>query len=79
MDSLIETNQLYDFIDTLMNNHQEDLLFKVWLHKVYDKSFDEFKNESNISDTAQVEYMTEQEVKTTIIKSRNILSNFSPQ
>ena len=67
-----------DFIPTIINNHNDELLLGVWLHKVYDKSFDEFKKSLN-TDVAQVEYLSGDEIKTTINKSKDILSDFKPQ
>ncbi len=67
-----------DFIPTIINNHNDELLLDVWLHKVYDKSFEEFKKSLN-TDVAQVEYLSGDEIKTTINKSKDILSDFKPQ
>lgn len=79
IDSYIENNQLGEFIDDLMNRHKEDLLWEVWIHKVFDKDYEEYKNSLDVSNQAQVEYMTKDEVKTTVNKSKEILSNFKPQ
>lgn len=77
-DELIENDMLSDFIDTLIEKNNEDLELKIWLHKVYDKSFSEFT--SNIhSQGAHTEAMDEEEAKTTIRKSYEMLSNFQPQ
>lgn len=77
-DELIENDMLSDFINTLIEKNNEDLELKVWLHKVYDKSFSEFT--SNIhSQSAHAETMDEEEAKTTIRKSYEMLSNFQPQ
>ena len=78
MDSLIENNQFSDFISTMINNRNDELLFEVWLHKCYDKTFNEFKASLN-TDNDQVEYFSEDEIKTTINKSKDILSGFTPR
>lgn len=75
---LIETKRFSDFIPTIINNRNDELLFDVWLHKCFNKEFNEFKESLN-TDNAQVEYLTIDEVKTTVNKSKEILSNFSPQ
>ena len=78
-DELIESNQFNDFIVTLNTKYIEDLEYDLWLHKVYDKSFEEFKKDISISRDAQAGYMNEEDVKTTVKKSNEILSNFTPQ
>lgn len=82
MDSLIENNQFSDFIPTMINNRNDELLWDVWVHlvsgRLCDKTFNEFKDSLN-TDNAQVEYLTEDEVKTTINKSKDILSGFTPR
>ena len=78
-DELIESNQFNDFIMTLNTKYIEDLEYELWLHKVYDKSFEEFKKDISISRDAQAGYMNEEDVKATVKKSNEILSNFTPQ
>ena len=78
-DELIESNQFNDFIMTLNTKYIEDLEYELWLHKVYDKSFEEFKKDISISRDAQAGYMNEENVKATVKKSNEILSNFTPQ
>lgn len=78
-DELIESNQFNDFIITLNTKYIEDLEYELWLHKVYDKSFEEFKKDISISRDAQAGYMNEEDVKATVKKSNEILSNFTPQ
>ena len=78
-DELIESNQFNDFIVTLNTKYIEDLEYELWLHKVYDKSFEEFKKDISISRDAQAGYMNEDDVKATVKKSNEILSNFTPQ
>ena len=69
---------LSDFIDTLVEKNNEDIELKVWLHKVYDKSFSEFTKNIHSQD-AQIEEMDMEEAKTTVMKSYEILSNLQPQ
>lgn len=78
-DELIESNQFNDFIMTLNTKYIEDLEYELWLHKVYDKSFEEFKKDISISRDAQAGYMNEEDIKATVKKSNEILSNFTPQ
>lgn len=78
-DELIENNQFSDFIDTLNDKYIEEFTYDYWIHKVFDKSFDDFKKEIKLSNDAQVGYMNEEDIKATINKSKDILSNFKPQ
>lgn len=78
LDELIENEMLSSFIDTLIEKTNEDLELKVWLHKVYDQSFSEFISSIH-NQNAQIDTMNEDEVKTTVKKSHDILSNFQPQ
>lgn len=78
LDELIENDMLSDFIDTLLEKYNEDIEMNVWLHKVYDQSFNEFSNSIHNQD-AQLDEMDIEEVKTTVKKSKEILSNFQPQ
>ena len=78
-DELIESNQFNDFIVTLNTKYIEDLEYELWLHKVYDKSLEEFKKDISISRDAQAGYMNEEDIKATVKTSNEILSNFTPQ
>ena len=78
LDELIENDMLSDFIDTLLEKYNEDIEMNVWLHKVHDRSFNEFSNSIHNQD-AQLDEMDIEEVKTTVKKSKEILSNFQPQ
>lgn len=78
-DELIESNQFNDFITALNAKYIEDIEYDLWLHKVYNKSFEEFKKDISISRDAQAGYMEEKDIKATVKKSNDILSNFNPQ
>lgn len=75
IDPLIEYNQFSDFIDTINEKVVEDMEFDYWLHKVYDKSFVEFKKQ--INEVVEVN-MNEDEIKATLNKSNAMLANFDP-
>lgn len=75
IDPLIEYNRFSDFIDTINEKVVEDMEFDYWLHKVYDKSFAEFKKQ--INEVVEVN-MNEDEIKATLNKSNAMLANFDP-
>ena len=76
---LIETNRFNDFINTLHDKYIEELNYEYWLHRVFSKSYPEFKEEIQLSNDAQRGYMDDEDIKTTVNKSKEILSNFTPQ
>ena len=76
---LIENNKFSDFIITLNERYIEEFTYDYWIHKVYDKSYDEFKEEIRLSNDAQRGYMDIEDIKATINNSNEILSNFKPQ
>lgn len=76
---LIKNNKFSDFINTLYDKHIEELNYEYWLHRVFDKSYPEFIKEIQLSNDAQRGYMDEEDVKATVNKSKDILSNFTPQ
>ena len=78
-DELIESNQFNDFIATLNDTYIQEFEYNLWLHKVYDRSFEEFKKDISISRDAQAGYMDDEDIKATVKKSNDILGNFNPQ
>lgn len=74
LDNLIATNSLSDFIDDFSKFISEETQWEFFLHKVYDKSWKEFVDELNVSnDTQQID------LGATIVKSKNMLNNFTPE
>lgn len=78
LDSLIENEMLSDYIDTLNEKAIFDREFDVWLHKVEDKSFNDWRKELHFNADARNVEMSEHEVKTTVLKSSDILNGFEP-
>ena len=75
LDEMAKTEQLTEFIRTVINKENEDLQWEVWLHKVWDMGFEEYKRkvyENNKQNFA----MTTTEVNKQIEKSRAILKGF---
>lgn len=77
LDELILTKSLSAYIDDLFiiigEEKQEQTKWEFFLHKVYDKSWKEFCEELEISnDTENID------LGETVIKSKNILTNFTP-
>lgn len=81
MDGMIQADRFPEFVDnfvkTLNQEREEELNLKVWLHKVYDKSFNEFVEELKTDSDNQ--NMTASQIETTVTESLDILNNFTPQ
>ena len=73
LDGLILTNSLNNFVDDFFDFINEDREWEFFLHKVYDKSWSEFSNEMK-----QSENQKQVDLGATIVKSKNMLNNFTP-
>lgn len=75
LDVLIINERFEDFIVEFANSENDKKMWDFYLHKVFDKSFDEFK--SSIG-SVQNEKISEADLETTIKNSQNTLNNFIP-
>lgn len=78
LDGMIHTGRLSEFVDEFIQIHneeqQEKVAYEVWLHKVFDKSFNDFMQEINgYSKTAAP---TQKELESIARESQNILAGF---
>lgn len=78
LDEFLANSELSNFIDELIILNNEEEIYKLWLHKVYDKSFKDFKeqvlNSSKAVNESKVENVTE-----TITQSMKILESYKPE
>ena len=77
LDSMLESGCFNEAITQIWNFDQEDINWEYFLHKVWDKAFDEFKNE--ISSNNELEPIKEEVIEATVLKSKNILDGFTPE
>lgn len=81
IDSMIQANRFSEFVDSFISKvykeKNEKLTWEFFLHRIYDKSFNEFKEE--LKTDAENQNMSEQDVETTINHSMKILNNFNPE
>lgn len=77
MNGYIQTSRFREFIHAFVNELKEDEKWEFFLHKVWDKSYDEFTEHLQASQAAQD--MTDEDIKTTVKKSMDILGNFNPE
>lgn len=73
LDGIISMGRFNDFIDEFLDAENEKTLWEFFLHKVYDKSFDEFKKSC-----IHVEPPSDEQLETTVLKSKNMLNQFTP-
>ena len=73
LDGLIMTNSLNSFVDDFFDFVNEERNWEFFLHKVYDKSWSDFVN-----DIEQSENQTPVDLGATLVKSKNMLNNFTP-
>lgn len=74
---MLKQGRFLDWIYELFDDLVETKVWDIWIHKVYEKTFDEFKKSLKVApETTQK--VDVDEVKTTIESSKSILSDFSP-
>lgn len=80
IDTLIENTEFYAFVQYLINKVEkekaESMEWEFYLHKVYGKSFIDWKQEAQ-NQATQSEAMTEAEKEKIISCSNDILNGFS--
>lgn len=70
IDTLIISGRFTDFVLEFLEIQNEKMMWEFYLHKVYDKSFDEFKE--------SIKPVPKEQLETTVQNSRSILNNFNP-
>ncbi len=80
IDILIENAGFYDFVQYLTNKIREEKIeameWDFFLHKVYGKSFADWKQEAQ-NQTTQSEVMTEAKKEEIVLRSNAILNGFN--
>ena len=76
MDGCIATARFSDFIDMVSQQQMEDNRWEFFLHKVWDKSYEECRSEMQVSQDLQ--RMSDDAMEATVERSMQILGNFVP-
>ena len=80
MDGMIQTGRfrefVVEFLKTISKEKEDQLDWEFFLHKVWEGTFNEFKE--SIDTNKRNQAMSEQTMETTIKDSMNILKNFNP-
>lgn len=77
MDGMIQTGRFCEFVLEVVNLKNEDDKWQIYLHKVWDKSWNEFNEMIKVEQDNK--NMSESQIETTINYSKNILANFNPE
>lgn len=76
---MIITGRFFDFVDSFVdtyNEEQEDkTLWEYWLHRVFDKSFEDFRTSIG-RNVPRADAPTQEDVKNIVSETRAILNNF---
>lgn len=81
MDGMIQTGRFNEFVDNLIQAHNDELeektMWDVWLHKIWEGGFDEFKE--SVKSDMKNQNMSARTIEATVQDSLDILKNFSPE
>lgn len=81
LNGMIQTHRFSEFVDefikTVHKEKEEKTQWEFYLHRVFDKSFDEFRKEIKVNQDNQ--NMSESQIEATVLHSNNILKNFNPE
>ena len=81
INGMILTGRFCEFVVSIWNKTEKEKddreIWEFFLHRVYDKSFDGFKEE--LRNNAKNRNMSERTIETTVNHSMNILQNFNPE
>ena len=79
LDRMIATGRLHEFVDGFVDLYNEDMedktTWEVWLHRIFDKGYDEFRKALRGETKAAP---TPEELKSTVMESKSILNGFVP-
>lgn len=75
IDQLILNGDFFDWVIEFINGENDRQAWEVWLHKIFDKSFEEFRNSIRQNQAGQ---MDDEQLETTISNSKSILDGFIP-
>lgn len=77
LNQYIETGRFCEFIKSFCAAQQDSDLWEYYLHRVWDKSFNEFRDD--LLTTQKQQSMTDSTIEATVQKSLDILGNFKPE
>lgn len=80
IDGMISTGRLSDFVEEMVSirneEEEEKILYEVWLHKIFDKSFAEFRE--SVGTNNKTAAPTQEDIAETVRGSKELLNSFNP-
>lgn len=76
IDEMIQQGRFFEFVTELNTIRNEEELWDIWLHKVFDKGFEDWKASLHLP---QEPSKNDSDVGATVKNSFEILSGFSPE
>lgn len=81
MNGMIKARRFTEFVEEFLNLYNEDMkekiLWEVWLHRIFDKSFPDFVKSQDDKESAAPP--TQEETMEIVRESMNILNGFVPE
>lgn len=77
IDNLISAKRFLAFVKEFINITNDEEIYELWLHRIFDKTYEEFRNEI-LTNNQNIE-AEDQDVETTIKDSYDTLNNFKPE
>lgn len=78
LNEVIAAGQLSEFVDLIIKKREEERDWEYYLHKVFDKSFNDFMNDVDREAHDSLARQTF-DVETTLQDSADLVMNFSPE
>lgn len=78
LNGVIAAGQLSEFVDLIIKKREEERDWEYYLHKVFDKSFNDFMNDVDREAQDSLARQTF-DVETTLQDSMDLVMNFSPE
>lgn len=78
LERYIRAGRFSEFVNEFMSIQNEEMIWEVWLHRVFDMTFDEFKK-AIVSASINSIKPTKKQIETTLQTSKNILDSFIPE
>ena len=79
MNGMIRAGRLTEFVDSFVDTYNEEqeekAVWEIWLHRIFDKSYSEFKSSLSGNEKAAP---TQEDIAGTVRDSKRILSGFVP-
>lgn len=75
LDEVIRNNRLSEFVAEVMKSENERQTWEFYLHKVFDKSYSDFKDSLG---TVESTVPPKADLEATVKSSENILNDFKP-